>query len=105
MLYFGAQQRTRILQELEESASNQIVTSAREFEGLSICALPATDITKPWMSPTTGVASVSVTSSPAAILALLRESGTSVVDKLEKQKIAAAGVQRPFICHFPMSSW
>lgn len=57
-----------------------------------MCALPATDITKPWLSPTTGVATVSVTDSPESIHELLCKSGSSVVDKLQKQKIAVAGM-------------
>lgn len=82
----------RAIQALEQSADCK-ERHPSDFEGLSVCALPATDITQPWLSPTTGVATVSVTESPEAIYKLLCTSGRTVVDKLEKQKIVTAGVE------------
>jgi hypothetical protein len=63
----------------------------QDFQGLSVCVLPATDITRSWISPTTGVASVSVIETPEAVHELLTKSGTPIVDNLQKRKIAAAG--------------
>ena len=69
----------RAIQALEQSADCK-ERHPSDFEGLSVCALPATDITQPWLSPTTGVATVSVTESPEAIYKLLCTSGRTVVD-------------------------
>ena len=79
-----------MMQALEDSAS-LIESHSPDFQGLSVCALPATDVVEPWLSPTTGVATVSVTECPEVIHELLCKSGRSVGDTLEKQKIVAAG--------------
>lgn len=81
------------LQALEGFAEAKAHSAGPEFRGLSVCALPATDVGEPWLCAASGVASVSVTESPRAVRSLLRASGPAVAANLQRQKVAEAGLR------------